>query len=153
MDSRSLIQRVWFGSDGVAAAMRMVLMPAERLFGGVIGARDILYDAGWLPTHDTPIPAISVGNLTVGGTGKTPISAWIARGLVARGAHPAVVLRGYGDDEPLVHQTLNPDVPVVLGAARADAVRGAAAGGADIAVLDDAFQHRRVRRIADIVLV
>ena len=86
MDSRALVERVWFGGDAVASVLRTALIPAERLFGGVVGARDILYDAGWLPAAETPIPAVSVGNLTVGGTGKTPMAAWIARELVARGA-------------------------------------------------------------------
>src|SRR3954470_7648563 len=123
------------------------------MFGAVVGARDILYDAGWLPAAATSIPAVSIGNLTVGGTGKTPIAAWVARGLALRGAHPAVILRGYGDDEPLVHARLNPDIPVVTGADRVVTVNEAARRGADIAVLDDAFQHRRVQRMADLVLV
>jgi tetraacyldisaccharide 4'-kinase len=147
------IDRVWYGDDTVASVARAVLFPAERLFGAIVGARDILYDAGWLPAAETSIPAVSIGNLTVGGTGKTPIAAWVARGLVARGAHPAVILRGYGDDEPLVHARLNPAVPVITGADRVAAVAEAAAKGADIAVLDDAFQHRRVQRMADLVLI
>jgi tetraacyldisaccharide 4'-kinase len=153
MDSRDVAERVWYGDDAVASTIRTLLLPVERLFGGVVGARDILYDAGWLPALETPIPAVSVGNLTVGGTGKTPIAAWIARGLVARGCHPAVILRGYGADEPLVHRTLNPDIPVVVGPDRVDGVNRAAQAGADIAVLDDAFQHRRVQRLADLVLI
>ncbi len=153
MGERGFVERVWYGDDAAASLMRSVLTPFERLFGGIVGARDILYDAGWLPAHESAIPAVSVGNLTVGGTGKTPVAAWIAAGLVARGAHPAVVLRGYGDDEPLVHQRLNPSVPVVVGADRGAAVARAARAGADLAVLDDAFQHRAVQRMADIVLV
>lgn len=153
MDSRAFVDRVWYGDDALASAMRTALLPAERLFGGIIGARDILYDAGWLPAIEPPIPAVSIGNLTVGGTGKTPIAAWIAHGLATRGAHPAVILRGYGGDEPLVHQTLNPRIPVVVDADRVAGVAAAAKAGADIAVLDDAFQHRRVRRIADLVLI
>jgi tetraacyldisaccharide 4'-kinase len=153
MDSRAFVERVWFGGDAVASVLRTALIPAERLFGGVVGARDILYDAGWLPAAETPIPAVSIGNLTVGGTGKTPMAAWFARELVLRGARPAIVLRGYGDDEPLVHRVLNPDVPVIVAPDRADGVARAAKEGADIAVLDDAFQHRRVQRIADVVLV
>ncbi|HEY4305929.1 MAG TPA: tetraacyldisaccharide 4'-kinase [Gemmatimonadaceae bacterium] len=148
-----LIERIWFGNDTLASVTRAVLMPAERLFGGIVGARDVLYDAGWLTSHATALPALSVGNLTVGGTGKTPIAAWIASELRARGARPAIILRGYGDDEPLVHQTLNPDVPVVLGADRVAAIVEAASKGADIAVLDDAFQHRQAQRVADLVLV
>src|SRR5262245_63096859 len=118
MDSRDFVERVWYSRDSVASTLRTVLMPAERMFGAIVGARDILYDAGWLPAVETSIPAVSIGNLTVGGTGKTPMAAWIARGLVTRGAKPAIVLRGYGDDEPLVHRELNPDVPVVIGADR-----------------------------------
>jgi len=64
-----------------------------------------------------------------------------------------VVLRGYGDDEPLVHRRLNPSIPVIVNPDRARAVATAAAGGATIAVLDDAFQHRAIRRDADLVLV
>lgn len=151
--SASFVDRVWYGEDGAASTMRALLAPAERLFGLAVGARDLLYDAGVLPSHDVELPALSVGNLTVGGTGKTPIAAWIARGLVTRGAKPAIILRGYGEDEPLVHQTLNPDVPVVIGADRVDAIARAKAAGADVAVLDDAFQHRRAQRMADLVVV
>ena len=151
--SSALADRVWYGEDRLASAMRMMLAPAERLFGGVVGARDILYDAGWLPAHDTPIPVVSVGNLTVGGTGKTPIAAWIAHGLLARDAHPAIVLRGYGGDETLVHKRLNPTIPVIANADRVAGVAEAERQGADVAVLDDAFQHRRVQRLADLVLI
>ena len=73
--------------------------------------------------------------------------------MAARGAQPAVVLRGYGEDEPLVHERLNPSIPVIVNPDRARAVALAAARGATIAVLDDAFQHRAIRRDADLVLV
>jgi tetraacyldisaccharide 4'-kinase len=147
------VDRVWYGQDAWASLLRSILIPAERVFGGVVGARDILYDAGWLPASETDVPAVSVGNLTVGGTGKTPIAAWIARGLQTRGAKPAIVLRGYGADEPLVHQTLNPAIPVIVNADRVAAIADAARQGADVVVLDDAFQHRRVQRLADLVLI
>jgi tetraacyldisaccharide 4'-kinase len=91
--------------------------------------------------------------MTVGGTGKTPVAAWAAAELRARGARPAVVLRGYGDDEPRVHARLNPGVPVITMAARAAGVRKARDQGCDVAVLDDAFQHRRIGRDQDWVLV
>jgi tetraacyldisaccharide 4'-kinase len=148
-----LIERLWFGADRGAEAARTLLSPFEKVFGGVVGVRDMLYDAGWLRARDTAIPAVSIGNLTVGGTGKTPVAAWIARELALRGAKPAIVMRGYGEDEPLVHRILNPGIPVVVGADRVAAVGRAAAAGADIAVLDDAFQHRRARRVADLVLI
>jgi tetraacyldisaccharide 4'-kinase len=89
----------------------------------------------------------------VGGTGKTPLAAWAAARLAAAGARPAVVLRGYGDDEPLVHAKLNPEVIVVADPDRVRGVERARTQGADCAILDDAFQHRRIRRTADWVLV
>jgi tetraacyldisaccharide 4'-kinase len=69
------------------------------------------------------------------------------------GRRPAIVLRGYGDDEPIVHSRLNPGIDVVVEGNRAKGIARAAAGGADVAVLDDAFQHRAVDRDLDIVLV
>jgi tetraacyldisaccharide 4'-kinase len=145
--------RIWGGDDIVAHAARIALRPAERLYAGIVGLRGILYDAGWFPSVDPVIPAISVGNLTVGGTGKTPIAAWLAGELLARGARPGIVLRGYGDDEPRVHELLTPGIPVVATPDRIGGIARARALGADVAVLDDAFQHRRARRVVDIVLV
>jgi tetraacyldisaccharide 4'-kinase len=112
-----------------------------------------LYRSGLRRSRTLALPAISVGNLTVGGTGKTPVSAWIARALMARGARPAIVMRGYGDDEPLVHERLNRDVPVVVSADRVRGVARAATLGANVAVLDDAFQHLRAAREVDLVLL
>jgi tetraacyldisaccharide 4'-kinase len=89
----------------------------------------------------------------VGGTGKTPVSAWLVEQLASRGARPAVVLRDYGGDEALVHAALNRGTPVITGADRVEAVRRARDHGADVVVLDDAFQHRRARRHADVVLL
>jgi tetraacyldisaccharide 4'-kinase len=153
MADRRSVEQLWYGTDYASAFARTLLTPASLLYGGVVGARDALYDVGWLQRRRAPISVVSVGNLTVGGTGKTPVAAWIAAGLTARGASPAIVLRGYGDDEPLVHRSLNRSVPVIVGADRLAAVERAAADGADIAVLDDGFQHRRIERDVDLVLV
>lgn len=128
-------------------------MPASLLYALGTAARNALYGAGVLRQHALELPAVSVGNLSVGGTGKTPVAAWVAGELARRGARPAIVLRGYGDDEPEVHRRLNPQALVVVDPDRVAGVRAAAAGGADVAVLDDAFQHRRARRDVDIVLV
>lgn len=153
MPDPRLVERLWFSPDAAARAGRAALFPLELAYGGVVALRALLYDAGVLATVVPPIPALSVGNLTVGGTGKTPIAAWLAGELGSRGAKPAVVLRGYGGDEPLVHRTLNPGMTVVVSPDRAAGVERAAEAGCDIAVLDDAFQHRRAARIADVVLV
>ncbi|HEU4642398.1 MAG TPA: tetraacyldisaccharide 4'-kinase [Gemmatimonadaceae bacterium] len=148
------VERLWFGDDALAGAARAALAPAEALYAAVVAARGALYDARLLRARASPIAVVSVGNLTVGGTGKTPVAAWLARRLADRGAHPAIVLRGYGADEPLVHQRLNPDVPVIVSPDRVAGVsRAAEETNADVAVLDDAFQHRRAARDADIVLV
>jgi len=147
------VDAVWYGDGAGAVAARAALAPFAAAFGVVAGARGRLYDAGLLHARALPVPAIGVGNLTVGGTGKTPVAAWLVRELAARGTHPAVLLRGVGDDEARVHALLNPDAPVV---ADPDRVRGAGAAvrhGADVLVLDDAFQHRRAARDADVVLV
>lgn len=146
-------ERIWYGRDPGAGLARAALAPAAALFRGVVTVRGALYARGLLRSGELPVPALSVGNLTVGGTGKTPVAAWLARRLVTRGAHPALVLRGVGDDEPRVHALLNPDVPVVADADRVAGVAAAVALGADMVVLDDAFQHRRARRDADVVLV
>lgn len=151
-DART-VERIWRGATAADRAARAALTPLGWLFGGVVRVRNAAFDAGVLPSHQGPIPALSVGNLSVGGTGKTPMSAWVAAELVARGARPAIVLRGYGDDEPRVHATLNPGVPVVVAPDRVEGIARAAAQGATVAVLDDAYQHRRARRDADVVLV
>jgi tetraacyldisaccharide 4'-kinase len=150
---RDLVERVWFGDGVLARVARAALIPTEVLYRASIGVREALFDTGMLASHDPVLPAVSVGNVTVGGTGKTPVSAWIATELIERGARPAIVLRGYGDDEPLVHARLNPTVPVIVAADRVQGIALARDAGATIAVLDDAFQHRQVSREADVVLV
>jgi tetraacyldisaccharide 4'-kinase len=150
---RSLVEWLWWGPGTGARATRMLFSPASALFGAVVHARNALYEHRLLPVRAPRVPALSVGNLTVGGTGKTPVSSWLALQLQARGAHPAIVMRGYGDDEPIVHARLAPSIPVVVNANRFEAIERAAAVGADVAVLDDGFQHRAVARVADVVLV
>jgi tetraacyldisaccharide 4'-kinase len=147
------LERVWWGTGFGARAARAALAPASVLYRVGIGIRAALYRTGIRRARSLALPAISVGNLTVGGTGKTPVAAWIAATLLARQARPAIVMRGYGDDEPLVHERLNPRVPVVVSADRARGVERAATLGADVVVLDDAFQHRRAARNADLVLL
>ena len=153
MSDPRLIERLWFGEDVLARTARRALLPLEAVYRGVVGVREALYDSGVLHAHEPALPTLSVGNLSVGGTGKTPVAAWIASGLAERGARPAIVLRGYGEDEPLVHRTLNPAIPVIVTADRVAGVAAAERDGATIAVLDDAFQHRRIARDVDLVLV
>lgn len=132
---------------------RLALAPAEGLYRGAIALRSAAYSAGLIRARRSSIATVSVGNLTVGGTGKTPVSAWIAARLAHRGMTPAIVLRGYGGDEPLVHARINKEIPVIIDSDRAAGIREASLIGANVAVLDDAFQHRRAFRDIDMVLV
>ena len=149
----SVATSLWRDDSGWAPLARAALGPASLLYRAVTGLRNTMYDRGVLTVSEPQVPVISVGNLVVGGTGKTPVAAWLASTLKARGGRPAIVMRGYGGDEPRVHELINPDVPVLVNADRTMGVREAARGGADVVVLDDAFQHRRVSRLEDVVLV
>ena len=144
---------VWESGDATARVLRLLLRPLSWLFAGVVSLRNRAYDQRWLAVHNGGLPTIGVGNLTVGGTGKTPMAAWLVSRLRDGGARPAVVIRGYGSDEALVHEHLNPSVPVIADADRVRGLRTAAAQGATVAVLDDGFQHRRAGRDADVVLL
>lgn len=151
---REWVPRWWRGeAGGVGAAADLALLPAEALFRGIVRVRNRAYDAGGLRAERAPIPVVSVGNLAVGGAGKTPVAAWVASRLLEWGGRPAIVVRGYGRDEIMVHRELNPAVPVVPAERRIEGVRRAAAEGRDVAVLDDAFQHRALQRDLDMVLL
>jgi tetraacyldisaccharide 4'-kinase len=149
----SVLERLWFDDSLAARSARLALTPPSWLYASIVRLRGALYDHHVLHAHAAPLPVLAIGNLSVGGTGKTPLAAWAAARLRDAGARPAVLLRGYGDDEPLVHAVLNPDIPVIADADRVEGARKARAAGADCAILDDGFQHRRLARLADWVLV
>lgn len=149
-----LARRWWGGQLGAAGtALDLALAPAEAAYRLATLLRNRAYDRGMLATEDAPLPVISVGNIAVGGTGKTPFTSWLAQRLEGRGEVPAIVHGGYATDEPDLHRSWTPQIPVLVDRNRARAVERAHAAGATVAVLDDAFQHRRLRRDLDIVLV
>ena len=119
----------------------------------VIAVRNAAYDRGLLPAAHAPVPVISVGNLTLGGTGKTPLVAWLARMLAARGLRPAIVSRGYGaargqcSDEAAELAVLLPAVPHVANRDRVAGACTAAAAGAQIVLLDDAGRVEELARM------
>ena len=152
MPNVAWLEAAWADPAGARVA-GAALAPLELAWRGGVALRNALYGAGVLPIRPTAVPAVSVGNLSVGGTGKTPLASFIAGRLREAGARPAIVLRGYGDDEPEVHRTLMPGVPVVVNADRVAGTGDALRAGCDVAVLDDAFQHRRAHRVVDVVLV
>jgi tetraacyldisaccharide 4'-kinase len=151
---REWVVEWWKGGGGsMGSLLRLLTLPLEFGFKKGSGFRNRLYEGGILPLQRAPIPVISVGNLTVGGSGKTPFSAWLVRKLRDRGQKPALVARGYGDDEIVLHKRWNPDCLVVAEEDRAYGAWKAAKKGASVVVLDDGFQHRRLARDLDIVLV
>ncbi len=152
-DSHRVMRWLWTSRRPDARLARLALLPVSGLWRGAVAARGLAYRRGWLPVHDLPLPAVAVGNLTVGGSGKTPIAIWIARYYVGRGLRPGILLRGYGGDETLVHRH---DVPEAVVVANPDRAVGAArgdGGGAEVLVLDDAYQRLDVRRDLNIAVV
>ena len=156
--------------------LSIALAPAALAFAGVAKLRSLLYAQNILPSYDLTVPVVSVGNLTAGGTGKTPVIEALARGLTARGRHPAIVSRGYGGsevgparvpaaedsaasaahfgDEPTWLARKLASTPVIVGRDRVAAGRWATANcNVDCILADDAFQHRRLRRRYDVVVI
>ena len=143
-----------------AAAVRAVLAAAEPVYAAGIRYRNRRYDRGWAEIHRVAVPVISVGNLTLGGTGKTPLVKWIARWLCERQIRVALVSRGYGaeqggrNDEAVELEHALPDVPHLQNPDRVAAAQIAIEElAAQVILLDDGFQHRRLARDLDIVLL
>ena len=134
-----------------AALLDAGLVPAEAAFRVAVAVRSTWYERARLPAP--PIPVVSVGNLTVGGTGKTPVVRWLGDWFRERGAQTGVVVRGYGGDEVALYRRWFGPGAVFVGTDRREGVGAAGARGCDVALLDDGFQHRRVRRTLDILLV
>jgi tetraacyldisaccharide 4'-kinase len=148
------VTRWWAGQGGAAgSALTVLTAPLEWLYRLGMAARNAAYERGMSPAHRAGVPVISVGNLVVGGSGKTPVSAWLVRELQRRGRHPALLHGGYAADEPALHRLWAPEVPVVAGLDRVAGAAAARAAGADAIVLDDGFQHRRLARDLDLLLV
>lgn len=151
----------------------IILRPASWLYGRVMRWRDRRFDTGRTPVTTVPVAVVSIGNLSVGGTGKTPMCLWLLRQLVTAGRHPAMLSRGYGrktrgfhhadaastareiGDEPVeVFRSLQGKVPVFV---CEDRVHGAqrllqADSNIDSIVLDDAYQHRFIHRDINVLL-
>jgi len=158
-------------------AVFLLLWPLALWYRLVVQARGLLYRSGLLPSYCATVPVISVGNLTVGGTGKTPVTDAVVKRLLERGLRVAVVSRGYGGnfagtvgvvasgdgrslmtaqaagDEPCLLARRNPALLVYVAKERAEGVRAAERAGAQVVVLDDGFQHLAVQRDLDIVLL
>ncbi len=119
-------------------------------FAAAAGVRNLLYDAGVLASRQAPVPVVSVGGLTVGGSGKTPITADLASRLSGAGIPTAIVTHGFADEMD-VHRMLSPESRVYGGSDRLRLASRAADDGAHIVILDSGFQHRRLHRDLDIL--
>lgn len=143
----------------------------EPIYAAIVILRSALYKAGVFHCHRLSVPVVSVGNLSAGGTGKTPLAIYLARRLAEMGRRPGVVIRGYrgkgegarlvagmltvedsGDEAQLLSREL-PGIPVAVGADRYLSGSLAIGNGAETLILDDAFQHRGIGRDLDFVLL
>ncbi len=160
--------------DAVTLPLRITLSALSRIYGGVTIVRNYLYSRNWIKPDSVPCRVVSIGNITAGGTGKTPMVIMTARMLANAGYQVAVVSRGYlrksreplvvsdgktifagpkeAGDEPHIVASALPGIPVVVGKRRYDAARLAwERFRPDMVVLDDAFQHLPLSRDVDIV--
>ncbi len=166
--SDSALAAAWYRGAG----WLWLLRPLELLFRLVSGLRRWLYRRGLLPTYRAPVPVVVVGNITVGGTGKTPVVIALLEALQARGLKPGVVSRGYGAGEGDYPRLVRPDsdptsagdeplliarrtgVPVVIDPDRPAALRRLLEeGGIDIVLSDDGLQHYALERDMEIAVV
>ena len=158
--------------DDPSPWMLPVLVPLSLLYRGLAALHSGLYRSGLLKTKSLPVPVISVGNLTLGGGGKTPLVMWLARALAERGISPAVLSRGYGrksgkacvvdpegpwqffGDEPSMLARKLEKIPVGVSADRYRAgMEVLKQCEVDLFILDDGFQHYALERCLDIVAV
>jgi len=161
------LQRVWYSKARPPAWLKAL----AALYGAIMRLRAALYARGWLRSVRVGVPVIVVGNVTVGGTGKTPLVIWLAQALRGLGYRVAVVSRGYGrraawgtlrvkpsssaeevGDEPLlIHRRTG--CPVFVDGDRVRAARAAIAAGAQLVIADDGLQHLRLARDAEIIAI
>ncbi|MFQ2092981.1 tetraacyldisaccharide 4'-kinase [Aeromonas taiwanensis] len=163
-----MLARLWYGNSG----WRWGLAPFALLFSLVSGVRRFAYRRGWFKAYRAGLPVIVVGNLSVGGNGKTPVVVWLVEQLQARGFRPGVVSRGYGGKAPHYPYRLDETsttaqagdepvliarrcgCPVAVAPKRADAVRLLERSGeVDIIVTDDGLQHYALARDIELVVV
>ena len=162
-----LIERTWYGDSG----LRWLLLPLTLSYALITSARRFLFRVGLLPAGKAGAPVVVVGNITVGGTGKTPVAIWLARSLRQKGWSPGIVSRGYrgtvGAQPLAVDENTDPavvgDEPVVIAAEsrcpvvvhpnRVAAARLLVRNGADVVIADDGLQHYRLARDMEIAVV
>ncbi|MBD3425765.1 MAG: tetraacyldisaccharide 4'-kinase [Candidatus Omnitrophica bacterium] len=133
--------------------VKAVLFALSLVYRLAVGVVDLAYRSGLRRRHRAGVPVISVGNITLGGTGKTPLTIFLADHLVSSGRKPAVLTRGYGNDESKMLRDVLAEVPVFVGQDRVRSARWAAAQERDVLILDDGYQHRRLARDLNLLLL
>jgi len=142
-----------------AGLPRRILSAAGLIYGRITTIRNGWYDHGVLKTRWLDAPVIAVGNMTTGGTGKTPMVIYLAKMVESIGERPGVIMRGYGSkpgkeaDEVMLLRRHLPGVPIIGNPDRIDGGKHAIQQGAEVIIADDAYQHRRLGRDLDICLV
>lgn len=152
-DPHRLVRWLWTSRRLDARLLRVVLLPLAGLWWSGVAIRNLRYQRGWVLVRSLPLPAVGVGNLSVGGSGKTPVASWVAQHYAARGLVPGILTSGRGRDEALVHQQRVPTARVIADPDRVMAGERARALGAEVLVLDDAFQLRGVGRDYNLAVV
>jgi tetraacyldisaccharide 4'-kinase len=153
-DAHRLIRWLWTSRRPDARLARLGLLPVSAAWRVAMDLRAMAYQRGWAAQRELPLPSVAVGNLTVGGSGKTPIASWIASYYAGIGFRPGILLRGYrGGDEVLVHQHAVPSALVVADPDRSAGAERALAQGAQVLVLDDAYQRLDVWRDLNLAVV
>ncbi len=170
---RNALLKVWRGeSVSLFWLLCPLLFPLSCVYRICLKVRDFMYIAGMIKVREVPVPVVSVGNITLGGTGKTPVVEKISKRLAQSGFSPAIATRGYkrnrkgtfivdekkdsaGDvGEEALMLSKNTKLPVVVGADRAEAIKtGMEIFKIDVALLDDGFQLRNLKKDMEIVLL
>jgi len=163
------LQSVWY--ERKSRWFSLLLLPLSWLFAAVVAFRRGAYRKGWFRSFRVPRPVLVVGNITVGGTGKTPMTIWLAEQLHARGLRVGIVLRGYGGRSTQWPRDVNKETSpqevgdeavllaqrtgalVVAGPDRVAAAHRAIERGAEILLCDDGLQHYRLARNAEIAVI
>ncbi len=143
-----------------SGVVRFFLALAALDYRIVIGLRNLLYSKSWLKIHRVDAVVLSVGNITAGGTGKTPLVIWLSNLLWEKGINCAILTRGYKtkkgkfSDEPAILTKSCPQAKVIVNSDRAaGATKAVSEFGAKVLVMDDGFQHRRLHRDLDIITI
>ena len=165
----TFLQRVWY--ERHARWFSLLLLPLSWLFAGIAAVRRAAYRRGWSQSFRVSRPVIVVGNITVGGTGKTPMTIWLAERLRARGVQVGIVLRGYGGTSTQWPRDVSGETSadevgdeavllarrtgslVVAGPDRVAAANRAIERGAAVIVCDDGLQHYRLARDLEIAVI